>query len=58
MNIKDILLIITILYVFYLHSKINNIKNIENFAVTDDIRAVVKEIYNTDMEAVRQFNLI
>ncbi len=26
----------------------------ENFAVTDDIRAVVKEIYNTDMEAVRQ----
>lgn len=54
MNIKNILLIIIFIYVIYLHSKINNIKNIENFAVTDDIRAVVKEIYNTDMEAVRQ----
>ena len=54
MNIKDILLIITIIYVFYLHSKINKINNIENFAVIDDIRTVIKEIYNTDMEAVRQ----
>ena len=54
MNIKNILLIIIFIYVIYLHSKINNIKNMEKFAVTDDIRAIVKEIYNTDMEAVRQ----
>ena len=54
MKIRDILLIIIIIYVVYLHSKINTIKNRENFAVTDDIKAVVKEIYNTDMESVRQ----
>ena len=58
MNIKDILLIITIIYVFYLHSKINKINKIENFAVTDDIRTVVKEIYNTDMESVRQLAIM
>ena len=28
-------------------------KSIENFAVTDDIRLAVKEIYNTDMNAIR-----
>jgi hypothetical protein len=54
MNIRDILLIIIIIYVLYLHSKIK--KNIENFAVTDDIRATVKEIYNTDMQAVRDLD--
>ena len=54
MNIRDIILIILFIYVIYLHSKINKNKNIENFAVTDDIKAVVKEIYNTDMEAIRQ----
>jgi len=57
MNIKDILLIITIIYVFYLHSKINNIKKIENFALSSDdkneVRALIKEIYNTDMDAIR-----
>ena len=51
MNIRDILLIIIIIYLVISHSKKNNI---ENFAVTDDIRSIVKEIYNTDMEAVRQ----
>ena len=57
MNIRDIILIITIIYVFYLHSKINNIKKIENFALsTDDkneVRTLIKEIYNTDMDAIR-----
>ena len=52
MNIEKILLIIIIIYLFFLHFKKN--KNIEKFAVTDDIRGAVKEIYNTDMEAVRQ----
>jgi hypothetical protein len=55
MNIRDILLIIIIIYLIISHSKKNNI---ENFAVTDDIRAAVKEIYNTDMEAVRQLDII
>ena len=51
MNIRDILLIIIIIYLIISHSKKNHI---ENFAVTDDIRAAVKEVYNTDMESVRQ----
>jgi len=55
MNIRDILLIIIIIYLIISHSKKNNI---ENFAVTDDIRAAVKEIYNTDMEAVRQLDIV
>ena len=50
MNIKDILLIVIIIYLIITHCKRNNR---EHFAVTDDIRAAVKEIYNTDMEAVR-----
>ena len=54
MSIERFLLIILFIYVVYLHCKINKNKNIENFAVTDDIRAAVKEVYNTDMEAVRQ----
>ena len=53
MNIQKILLIIIIIYLVILHCRKS--KNIEKFAVTDDIRGVVKEIYNTDMEAVRQF---
>ena len=55
MNIRDILLIIIIIYLIISHSKKNNI---ENFAVSDDIRAAVKEIYNTDMEAVRQLDIV
>ena len=54
MNIDRILLIIIIIYLIFLHCKKN--KNIEKFAVTDDIRSAVKEIYNTDMEAVRQLD--
>ena len=50
MNIRDILLIIIIIYLIISHSK----KNIEDFAVTDDIRSTIKEIYNTDMDAIRQ----
>jgi len=57
MNIRDIILIIIIIYVFYLHSKINKNNNIEKFALsTDDkneVRALIKEIYNTDMDAIR-----
>ena len=52
MNIEKILLIIIIIYLVILHCRKS--KNIEKFAVTDDIRGAVKEIYNTDMEAVRQ----
>ena len=52
MNIEKILLIIIIIYLFFLHCRKS--KNIEKFAVTDDIRGAVKEIYNTDMEAIRQ----
>jgi len=55
MNIKDILLIIIIIYLIISHKKNNNI---EKFAVTDDIRAAVKEIYNTDMQAVRNLDKI
>ena len=55
MNIRDILLIIIIIYLIISHSKNNYI---ENFAVSDDIRAAVKEIYNTDMEAVRQLDIV
>ena len=51
MNIRDILLIIIIIYLIISHSKKNHI---ENFAFTDDIRSTLKEIYNTDMESVRQ----
>jgi hypothetical protein len=54
MNIEKILLIIIIIYLIFLHCK--KIKNIENFAVTDDIRSLIKEIYNTDMDAVRQLS--
>ena len=50
MNIINILLIAIIIYLIISHSK----KNRENFTVTDDIRVAVKEIYNTDMESVRQ----
>jgi hypothetical protein len=56
MNIRDILLIILFIYVIYLHCKISKNKNIENFAVTDDIRAAVKEIYNTDLQAIRNLD--
>jgi hypothetical protein len=52
MNIINILLIAIIIYLIISHSK----KNRENFTVTDDIRAAVKEIYNTDMEAVRKLD--
>ena len=51
MNIDRILLIIIIIYLIFSHSKKN--KNIEKFAVTDDIRTAIKEIYNTDMDAIR-----
>ena len=63
MNIKKILLIIIVIYFIFSHCKccfdLNQMqnrekRNIENFAVTDDIRGAVKEIYNTDMEAIRQ----
>ena len=49
MTIDRILLIIIIIYLIFSHKK----KSIENFAVTDDIRLAVKEIYNTDMNAIR-----
>jgi hypothetical protein len=60
MNIKKILLISIIIYLIISHSKKN--ENIEKFGLSDTdkneiitlIRPVVKEIYNTDMEAVRQ----
>jgi hypothetical protein len=53
MNIEKILLISIIIYLIISHNKINNK---EHFAVTDDIRAAVKEVYNTDMEAVRKLD--
>ena len=56
MSIERFLLIILFIYVVYLHCKINKNKNIENFAVTDDIRAAVKEIYNTDLQAIRNLD--
>ena len=57
MNIKDILLIAIIIYLIISYNK-----NIEKFALSDTdkneminlIRPAIKEIYNTDMEAVRQ----
>ena len=59
MNIDRILLIIIIIYLIISHSKK---KNIEKFALSVDdknevmnlIKPTVKEIYNTDMESVRQ----
>ena len=55
MNIEKILLIIIIIYLIFSHSKKN--KNIENFAFSDtdknEIRGIIKEIYNTDMDAIR-----
>jgi hypothetical protein len=59
MNIERILLIAIIIYLIISYKKN---KNIEKFALSDTdktevlnlIRPVVKEIYNTDMEAVRQ----
>ena len=48
------LIIIILVIIIKQQKEINELRNIEKFAVTDDIRAVVKEIYNTDMEAVRQ----
>jgi hypothetical protein len=51
MNIDRILLIIIIIYLIFSHFKKN--KNIEKFAVTDDIKSAIKEIYNTDMDAIR-----
>jgi len=54
MNIRDILLIIIIIYLVISYCKR---KNIENFALsTDDkneVRVLIKEIYNTDMDAIR-----
>ena len=60
MNIEKILLIAIIIYLIISYKKN---ENIEKFALSDTdknemitlIRPVVKEIYNTDMEAVRQF---
>ena len=58
------MLIILFIYVIYLHSKINKNKNIEKFALsTDDknevlnlIRPTIKEIYNTDLQAIRNLD--
>ena len=52
--IERFLLIIIFIYVIYLHSRINKNKYIEKFAVTDDIITAVKQVYGTDMEAVRK----
>ena len=56
MSIDRILLIIIIIYLIISNKKKN--KNIEKFAVTDDIKAAVKEIYNSDMESVRQLAIM
>ena len=57
MIVEKFLLIILFIYVIYLHSKINKNKNIEKFALSIDdkneVRTLIKEIYNTDMDAVR-----
>jgi hypothetical protein len=61
MNIKNILLIIFIIYFIISYNKN---KNIEKFALSDTdkneminlIRPAIKEIYNTDMEAVRKLD--
>lgn len=63
MNIDRILLIIIIIYLIISHCKIWFDKsiyknNIENFAVTDDIKGAIKEIYNSDMESVRQLAIM
>jgi hypothetical protein len=63
MNIKDILLIIFIIYFIISYNKN---KNIEKFALSDAdkneminlIRPAIKEIYNTDMQAVRDLDRI
>ena len=65
MNIKDILLIIFIIYFIISYNKNKN-KNIEKFALSDAdkneminlIRPAIKEIYNTDMQAVRDLDKI
>ena len=49
------LIIIILVIIIKQQKEINELRNIEKFAGTDDIRVAVKEIYNTDMEAVRQF---
>ena len=53
MNIRDIILIIIIIYLIFSHKN----KDIEKFALsTDDkneVRTLIKEIYNTDMDALR-----
>ena len=62
MNIRDILLIIIIIYLILSHSKKN--KNIEKFALSVDdknevmnlIKPALKEIYNTDMQAIRNLD--
>ena len=48
------LIIIILVIIIKQQKEINELRNIEKFAGTDDIRVAVKEIYNTDMEAVRQ----
>ena len=63
MNIERILLIAIIIYLIISYKKN---ENIEKFALSDTdknemitlIRPVVKEIYNTDMEAVRQLAIM
>jgi hypothetical protein len=66
MNIDRILLIIIIIYLILSHSKKN--KNIEKFALSVDdknevitlikneLKPALKEIYNTDMQAVRDLD--
>ena len=66
MNIRDILLIVIIIYLIISHSNKN--KNIEKFALSVDdknevitlikneLRPTLKEIYNTDMSAVRNLD--
>ena len=55
MNIDRILLIIIIIYLIFSQFKKN--KNREDFAFSDtdknEIRGIIKEIYNTDMDAIR-----
>ena len=63
MNIQYILLIAIIIYLIISHKKN---KTIEKFALSDTdktevlnlIRPTVKEVYNTDMEAVRQLAIM
>ena len=55
MNIEKILLIVIIIYLIFSQFKKN--KNREEFAFSDtdknEIRGIIKEIYNTDMDAIR-----